>query len=161
MKKNIKNIVIIVVVLAVVAVGYYLFFGTTKNISPNSNSSLQTSTGTVPVNDIINPTPASTADASQISQEFVSQLLNLKAIKLNDDIFSSLAFRALQDFSIILVQPGNEGRANPFAPFDTDTTATNASSTTMEIQDGGMNVTAVDSVPNTSSDSTVSGSNGD
>lgn len=131
MKKNIKNIIIFVIILAILGVAYFVFFG--KSATPpaaTSNSALQTSTtGAAPVNSVINPNALTGAEATKISQEFVNQLLNLQAIKLNDDILSSLAFQSLQDFSIILVQPGNEGRPNPFAPFGSDGSEANASGT--------------------------------
>lgn len=130
MTKTIKNIIIFVLILAIIGVAYFMFFGKTSKVpATTSNSALQTSTGTTPVNSVVNPTPLSEAEANKISQEFVNQLLNLQAIKLNDDIFSSLAFQSLQDFSIVLVQPGNEGRPNPFAPFGSDELDPNAPAT--------------------------------
>jgi hypothetical protein len=132
MKMNIKNIIMFVIILVIVGVLYFVFFGGKAKLAPsaNTNNSLTTSaTGAAPVNSIINQTPVTSADATKISQEFVSQLLNLQAIKLNDDILSSLAFQSLQDFSITLIQPGNEGRPNPFAPFGADGIDPNATGT--------------------------------
>jgi hypothetical protein len=120
MSKSIKNIIIFVVIVIILGVGYFMFFGKTSAPVSNTNSSLQTSAGVAPVNSVVSTNSLTSAEATKISQEFVNQLLNLQAIKLNDDIFSSLAFQSLQDFSIVLVQPGNEGRPNPFAPFGTD-----------------------------------------
>lgn len=111
--------------MALLGLAYFLFFGKTKNVQTvTPNNTLETSAGSSPVSSIVNPNPLTGAEANKISQEFVNQLINLKAIKLNDDIFSSLAFQSLQDFSITLVQPGNEGRPNPFAPFGADNTDT-------------------------------------
>ncbi len=56
-------------------------------------------------------------------QDFLSLLLNVKNIKLDDSIFMSPAFISLHDSSIILVPDGNEGRPNPFAPIGVDITA--------------------------------------
>ena len=148
MKKNIKNIIIVVVLLALAGVAYYLFAGKISTPVATTSSSLQTSTGAVPTNSIINPDQLTQDDASRISQQFVNQLVNLKAIKLNDDIFSSLAFQSLQDFSITLVQPGNEGRPNPFAPFDADGIDPNSSTT---VSDTGIDITPVNSLPSNSS----------
>jgi hypothetical protein len=131
MSKNIKNIIIFVIILAIIATAYFMFFGkTSAPANTPTNSALQTTaTGTAPTNSVVNPNAMTSAEATKISQEFVNQLLNLQAIKLNDDIFSSLAFQSLQDFSIVLVQPGNEGRPNPFAPFGADGIDPNGSST--------------------------------
>ena len=110
---------IIVIIIAAAAVIYFMFFTTTEPAQTQTNSGLQTSTG-APVTGIINQQPISSVEANKIGQEFVNQLLNLQAIKLNDEIFSSLGFQSLEDFTIVLIQPGNEGRPNPFAPFGAD-----------------------------------------
>lgn len=60
-----------------------------------------------------------TADLSGRS-DFLTTLLNIKNIKLDDTIFSSDAFKNLKDFSIQLVQDVKEGRPNPFAPLGID-----------------------------------------
>lgn len=130
MSKNIKNIIIFLIIVVIIAVAYFMFFGKTSAPSnTTTNSSLQsTTTGAPPTSSVVNPNAMTSVEATKISQEFVNQLLNLQAIKLNDDIFSSLAFQSLQDFSIVLVQPGNEGRPNPFAPFGADEATPNADS---------------------------------
>lgn len=145
MKKYLKNIIIIVVLLILAGAGYYVFTTQTKGVVPANTSSLQTSSGTTPTNSIINPSQLTQDDAAKISQQFINQLVNLKAIKLNDDIFSSLAFQSLQDFSIVLVQPGNEGRPNPFAPFDAD--GQNPNDLNQEGDDSGINITSINSLP--------------
>lgn len=129
MSKNIKNIIIFIIIAVVIAIAYFMFFGKASTpANTPTNSALQTTaTGTAPTNSVVNPNVMTSAEATKISQEFVNQLLNLQAIKLNDDIFSSLAFQSLQDFSIVLVQPGNEGRPNPFAPFGADELDPNSS----------------------------------
>lgn len=119
MSKGIKMALIIVIIVAAAAVIYFMFFTTTDPAQTQTSSGLQTSTG-APVTGIINPQPISSIEANKIGQEFVNQLLNLQAIKLDDEIFSSLAFQSLEDFTIVLIQPGNEGRPNPFAPFGAD-----------------------------------------
>jgi hypothetical protein len=58
-----------------------------------------------------------------VGQDFLTLLLNVKNIKLDDSIFSNPAFVSLHDSTILLVPDGNEGRPNPFAPIGTDTTA--------------------------------------
>lgn len=131
MSKSIKNIIIFIIIVVILAIAYFMFFGkTSAPTNAPTNSALQTTaTGVAPTNSVVNPNAMTSAEATRISQEFVNQLLNLQAIKLNDDIFSSLAFQSLQDFSIVLVQPGNEGRPNPFAPFGADGIDPNGSST--------------------------------
>lgn len=61
--------------------------------------------------------PQRAARIAQLEQELLSRLLELQAIKLNDDLFGSLSFQSLIDFhQPILPQP--LGRDNPFAPVD-------------------------------------------
>lgn len=121
MSKTFKNIVLFLIIIAALILVYIFFFSKSEVPAPaTSNSSLQSTSatgGTVPITPIVQQQSQSVANASQISQEFINQLLNLKAIKLDDEIFSSMAFQSLEDFTIVLIQPGNEGRPNPFAPF--------------------------------------------
>ena len=67
--------------------------------------------------------PASTAAApdSAVAQEFLTLLLSVKNIKLNDAVLSDPAFASLDgSHSITLVPDGTEGRPNPFAPLGSD-----------------------------------------
>ncbi len=122
MSKTLKNIIIFVVIAIVAVLVIFMFVGKTDapTAAPGANG-LQTSAGN-PVSSIVNPQPEGAVVASQIGQEFINQLVNLQAIKLDDEVFSSLSFQSLEDFTIILIQPGNEGRPNPFAPFGSDGT---------------------------------------
>ena len=63
------------------------------------------------------------ADNSEIAQEFLTLLLSVRSIKLNDAIFSDKAFDALLETPVDLVQDGTEGRPNPFAPLGSDVIA--------------------------------------
>ena len=54
-----------------------------------------------------------------VENELIALLLELKALKLDDSIFSSLTFQSLQDFSQALVAEP-VGRPNPFAPLGTE-----------------------------------------
>src|SRR3989344_5171527 len=47
-----------------------------------------------------------------ITQDFLTLLLNVKNIKLDDSIFIDQAFESLRDSSITLIPDGNEGRPN-------------------------------------------------
>jgi hypothetical protein len=117
MKSSLKTLIIILVVLVIGAIAY--FYLSDGGFSPTFSSPLQTSTG-APVSGIASQSPTPAIDADQISQEFLSQLLGIRSIRLRDDIFSSPGFLGLQDFTLELIQPGNEGRPNPFAPFGVD-----------------------------------------
>ena len=57
---------------------------------------------------------------SSVARDFLTLLLNVKNIKLNDAIFADNAFASLRDSSIVITQDTVEGRPNPFAPFGTD-----------------------------------------
>ena len=71
--------------------------------------------GTAPISDTGAPESVSIA-----ANDFLTLLLGVKNIKLEDAIFSDPAFQSLRDSSIVLVPDGNEGRPNPFAPLGQD-----------------------------------------
>lgn len=144
-----------VVILIVIAILYLVFFGGKSSVSTGqTNSGLQsTTTGTSPVTGIVQNPSITSVEASKIGQEFVNQLLSLQAIKLNDEVFSSLAFQSLEDFTIVLVQPGNEGRPNPFAPFGADgvepgTTSDQAlDNPGNQVDSGGLDINTINDLP--------------
>jgi hypothetical protein len=108
---KIKNIIIFGGI-AIVLILVYIFFikptGDQQNLVSSTSSPIGVST-------------TNTLDQnSAISRDFLSVLLSVKSIKLNDVIFSNGAFINLHDSSILLVPPGNEGRPNPFAPIGSD-----------------------------------------
>ncbi|OGI82007.1 hypothetical protein A3I95_03425 [Candidatus Nomurabacteria bacterium RIFCSPLOWO2_02_FULL_44_12] len=108
---KIKNIIIFATIgIALILV--YIFF--IKN-SPEEDNLVSTTNTPVP-----GVTPPETSQEIAVGQEFLSLLLNIKNIKLNDGIFSDPAFATLHDSSIVLIQEGNEGRPNPFAPIGSD-----------------------------------------
>jgi hypothetical protein len=145
MNPTLKNILMGIVVLALIGAGYYLFFGRTKPPAvPANNGGLTTSEG-APVSSVINTDkPLGEIEATKIGQEFINQLLSLQAIKLNDEIFASLAFQSLEDFTIVLIQSGNEGRPNPFAPFGSDNTTPGSDSISEFVPTGSDGVTEID-----------------
>lgn len=107
MNPKIKNLIIFSAIFILLVVGYVVFF------RGSSTPALTTTTGAA--------LPAATAGAGvDVGQEFLSTLLNLKNIKLDDAVFNNPAFDKLQDYTITLVPEGNEGRLNPFAPIGTD-----------------------------------------
>lgn len=59
-----------------------------------------------------------------VTKDFLTLLLNVKNIKLDDALFADVAFNSLHDSSITLVPDGTEGRPNPFAQFGNDTVPT-------------------------------------
>lgn len=119
MSKGLKILLMLLILMVFGAIAYFLLGkeDLSLNVAPIA-SPLQT-TGNQPVSGLASQnTPE--IDADQIGQEFLTQLLNIRSIKLREDIFSRPAFISLTDFTIELVQLGNEGRDNPFAPFGVD-----------------------------------------
>ena len=104
---KIKNILIFVAIGVVIVLIYVFFF---RGAPPEDNLVSTTDFGSI---------PAETGDGvtqSSFGPEFLTLLLSVKNIRLNDAIFADPAFATLQDSSILLTQDGNEGRPNPFAP---------------------------------------------
>lgn len=114
---KIKNIIIFTSI-TVVFILIYIFFikpePVTENlVSTPSNAALP---DIVDIGSNMNMENKS----SFIAKDFLSLLLNVKNIKLDDTIFSEVAFDSLRDSSIVLVPDGNEGRPNPFAQLGSD-----------------------------------------
>jgi len=117
---KIRNIIIFIVIGAIFVLIYIFYIkksptDTASLISSTPDSAVSTSSGTIENN-------------SKVAQDFLSLLLNVKSIKLDDTIFSDNAFESLHDSSITLTPDGNEGRPNPFAPLGTDIVAPPAAS---------------------------------
>ncbi len=94
----------IVVFLVVFAVVGYLFLNREK--TPESSlKSEATPAASTPQSEALN----------QANKQFLDNLSNLKAVTLDDSIFSDPAFVSLTDFGLKLV-PEPKGRDNPFAP---------------------------------------------
>lgn len=118
---KIKNIVIFIVIVAILVLGYFFF------IKPSSSS-----------DNLISATPVST-DAnilagvgdSSVANDFLTLLLNVKNIKLDDTIFADNAFTSLHDSSITLTADGTEGRPNPFAPLGSDNVVSTTADSSM------------------------------
>jgi hypothetical protein len=114
MSPLIKNIIIFIIV-AIAFILVYVFF-----IKPAPEQSNLVSTGqntAIPVDN--NSSQIDTAAA----QDFLTVLLSVKSIKLDDSIFSEPAFTTLNDSNVVLTPDGTEGRSNPFAPIGFDSTA--------------------------------------
>lgn len=102
---------IIFVAIGVILILVYVYF---IKADPEADGLLSSATST----------PAlSTSTASPetaLAQDFLSLLLNVKNIKLNDTLFSDVTFTSLRDSSITLIPDGTEGRPNPFAALGSD-----------------------------------------
>ena len=109
MNPKIKNIIILVVV-AIALILVYVFFLKPAPAEPNLTSS-----GTA-----VSSTTNVTDQNNSANQDFLSLLLSVKSIKLDDSIFSDSTFSTLHDSSILLTPDGTEGRPNPFAPIGND-----------------------------------------
>jgi len=115
MISTIKNIVIIVIVVAGLVFGYIYFFDKTPEQGSLTSSLVSK----------ILPSSDSTVSGS-VDTEFITTLLGIKNIKLNDALFSNVAFKNLRDSSIILTQQvGSKGRRNPFSPIGSDVVIVN------------------------------------
>lgn len=116
MSSPVKKIILFVVIFILAVVGYVVFFG-----GDTSSDALLTT------ND---QALGSTESVSQtgVGREFLTSLLNIKNIKLNDSIFSNPSFSNLQDFTITLVEQPS-GRPNPFAPVGSDQTTSSTPTT--------------------------------
>jgi hypothetical protein len=122
MSSTIKNAIIFISIGAALFL-IYIFFIKSDEVAP---------VGLVTSPSLTN-TPVA-ANTGQVGGEFLKLLLSVKSIKLNDSIFSNPAFLSLSDSSILLVQDGSEGRANPFAPLGDDKII-NKSAPTLETMD--------------------------
>jgi hypothetical protein len=108
-----KNIIIFVAILAIFVFIYFFFLRKPAEEPLVSSSDLP----------VTSPTGTNTeVQNSAIAQDFLSLLLNVRNIKINDALFADVAFTSLHDSSITLVPEGNEGRPNPFAPLGVDAT---------------------------------------
>lgn len=120
MKSIIRNIIILIVVLGLGYVGYMYFFK--KGGSTGSTGALETTTteGLVKDGTVATNATAAAADASSVGQDFVTLLLNIQSIKLDDSLFTSKQFTLLQDFNRPIPPDTNPGRPNPFANLGID-----------------------------------------
>jgi len=150
MNPKIKNIIIFVGVGVALVLVYIFFFKkppeqTGLTITP-TDSTLPTTT----------TTDATSQNNSAISADFLSKLLSVKSITLDDSIFSNSVFATLHDSSIDLTPDGTQGRPNPFAPIGTDVLqATNGTNGT-----NGTSAPDTTSVSGTTAGSGISGTVG-
>ena len=114
MSSKIKNIIIFIVI-AIVLILVYVFFLKPTPTTPNLTTTSETGVAT-------NVVASNNIGNTDINSDFLSTLLNVKNIKLDDSIFADTAFNSLKDSSIELIQDGTQGRPNPFAPIGVDNT---------------------------------------
>ena len=121
MTQKIKNGIVFVIIAAILILVYFFLIrrdssSTSLIVSPVSSSAPTSDAATLDKN-------------SLVAQDFLSLLLSVKSIKLNDAIFSDSAFINLHDSSITLIPDGTEGRINPFAALGTDKVPASTSDT--------------------------------
>ena len=105
-----RNIIIFAGV-AIVFILVYVFF---IKSSPDDEATLvssQSTSSTVSSDITVIPN-----GDSMLASNFLSLLLSVKNIQLDDTILRGSVFSSLHDSSITLTPDGNEGRNNPFAP---------------------------------------------
>ncbi len=111
MTPKIKNIIIFLAIGTILVLIYFFYIKVSPEVAP-----LVSSSG-IPT---VSNTAAKNGDSS-VTKDFLTLLLNVKNIKLDDTIFSDIAFTSLDgSHSIMLMSDGNEGRPNPFAPLGTN-----------------------------------------
>lgn len=126
MKSIIRTIIILAVVTALGIVGYKMFIQ--KDTAATDNSSLVTTSGVAV--DTSAAGALSNQDAETATRDFLTLLLNVRSIKLDNSLFTSNAFSTLQDLSRPINPDTNPGRDNPFAPLGADTSAVSTQVTT-------------------------------
>ncbi len=110
MNSKTKNIIIGLVVVGALFLIYFLFI----KKSP-VDTALTSSSGT-----LIDTSNSGSNKASEVGKDFITLLLSVKSINLDDVILKDNAFLSLRDSSITLVGSNDEGRINPFAPIGTE-----------------------------------------
>ncbi|MBI3888502.1 hypothetical protein HY311_01780 [Candidatus Nomurabacteria bacterium] len=111
---KIRNIIIFAAIAVALVLIYVFFFKPSSSDQANlvSSAPATSDTGNSGAN-IPNGT-------TLVTQDFLTLLLNVKHIKLDDSIFADPAFGSLHDSSITLVPDATTGRPNPFAQFGND-----------------------------------------
>lgn len=116
MSTAIKNIIIVVVVVGVLLAGYIFIFQ--PGSSDNQEGTLQSSSGENPVAE--QTSSNNEASQEQTNADIISILNSLRSLNLDDSVLYNPAFNKLQDISMPLVETGDTGRRNPFAPIGSD-----------------------------------------
>jgi hypothetical protein len=115
---KLRNIIIFVAIGALVVLAYIFFIA--KPSAPEADLVTSPNAALPNINDTGAYAGTVSGDDSKIAGNFLSLLLSVKSIKLDDSIFSNPAWANLKDSSIELTPDHTEGRPNPFAPFGAD-----------------------------------------
>ena len=107
MSPKIKNIIILLLLAVALFLAYFFFIKGGEEDAAGLISSPAAA-------------PVSAVPKNLSNGDFLSLLLNVKNIKLEESILSDPAFDSLFDSSISITPDGTEGRLNPFAPLGFD-----------------------------------------
>ncbi len=110
--KTFRNSIIFIIIIALVGgVAYFAFF---KKDTTNTTNLTTTS--------VVDVQNTSTDTTNELSQQFLASLSKIKNITLATSFFENSVYKSLQDYtqSIVLQDSSLIGRANPFAPLDSD-----------------------------------------
>ena len=102
-----RNMIIIIAVVVVALIAYIVFF--------KKDDSAQTGGLTTLAGDTTTP-GAATSDVQVTSQQFLTELLNIDSINIDNSIVTNPAFVVLKDRSLPIDPDNDPGRINPFAP---------------------------------------------
>ena len=127
-----KNIIVLLVVGVVLVLVYVLFFN-----KGGEQPSLVSTSGTAPVS--VNTTDQNSPVVND-NNEFLTLLLSVNSIKLDDSIFSDPSWATLNNNSIVLQPDLNPGRVNPFAPLVVDANLISVNSSSSTGTSTGLNV---------------------
>lgn len=122
MNSTIKNVLIGVAVIGVLLLAYFFLFkkGPEEAVLTSSTDGATSSSLT-----------------SETSRDFISLLLSVRSIKLNDSILNEPAFLSLKDTTITIIQNEDEGRPNPFAPIGSEAISSSVSSSSSSVNNLG------------------------
>lgn len=121
MKGNIKNIILFVVILLVLLTVFFVLIKKPKGEEANLVST--TSAPVVAGTQTPTQTTQNAIDNSknlEIAKDFLTLLLSVKSLTLEDSIFNDIGFTSLKDNTREIYHDNSEGRPNPFAPVGSD-----------------------------------------
>lgn len=110
MKSYNKLLIVCSVLLLLVGVYSYFSYGVHSEAADTTSSLVSSTGGSTPTN-------SSTDQQIALDTAFLSSLVSLNHIKIDDSLFANQSFKLLHDNTVTLEQ-GTLGRVNPFAPID-------------------------------------------
>ncbi len=121
MASKLKNIIVFAIIAVIIILVYFFFFNKPADQGSLVSSNVPLLPVTTNTNTNITNINLNAGNNDTLSQNFLSLLLGVKSITLDDSIFKEGSpFFSLNDSSITLTQDGTEGRPNPFAPIGVD-----------------------------------------